>query len=105
MVLTNALSRHNPGRDRGDGGATQDTASTFADGESDVSGSLAETPLSVGASQAAAFKAGQTLERTPGSSPRALSEFQDVGASLQRPSRSDLRTLRYTITLGLFRAA
>ena len=60
--------------------------------------SLVETPVSGRAGQqptsARGLGGGQTPERTPGSSPRAPSEFQDAGMSLQRASRNDLRTLR-----------
>ena len=91
----------------------QDAASMFAPGErlsADSTGmpstrgsqrtgtapsSLVETPKLGGGSQPASSSFGrQTPDPTPGSSPRGPSDFQDVGMSLQRSSRNDLRAMR-----------
>ena len=52
--------------------------------------SLAETPMAAGVGAHADGR----HDRTPGESPRAGSDMQDVGGSLLRRSRNDLRAAR-----------
>jgi len=93
--------------------AAQDAVSLIAPGESfsaestrglsthgsqrtgTATSSLVDTPKLGGAKQPASSRFGrQTPDPTPGSSPRGPSDFQDVGMSLQRSSRNDLRAIR-----------
>ncbi len=97
--------------------ATQDAVSILAPGErfsadsthglsthgsqrtGTATSSLVETPKLGGGSQPASSRFGrQTPDPTPGSSPRGPSDFQDVGMSLQRSSRNDLRAMRCVLS-------